>query len=167
MDVEIRKTMRRAIKSGDLRLVKDLLATYHGLKDTVTGYGTWLHVASDQGQLDIVKYLIEIGLDVNQNGGFADSGAIREASFNGHLDVVQYLYEHGARLDVSTATRNPLYAAIYNGQIEVVKYLVENGIDIVIGYDIGSLKNADACEYARHYGQTKIVNYLKDRLLQK
>jgi uncharacterized protein len=165
MDVEIRRKMSNAIINGDLDLVKEMITTYEGLKETITGYGSWLHVASDEGKLEIVKYFVELGLDVNQYGGFADAGPIRDACYNGHLDVVKYLYENGAELDVSNATRNPLFTAIHKGQFEIVKFLVENGLDITIRYKTNSLDNEGAYEFARTYGKEEIAEYLKEKLI--
>jgi uncharacterized protein len=165
MDVEIRRKMRRAIADGDLGLVKEMIATHEGLKDTITGYGSWLHVASDKGQFDIVKYFVELGLDINQYGGFADAGPIRQACLNGYLDIVKYLYEHGAELDISTAVRNPLFTAINDGHFDIVKFLVEKGIDITIRYTSNSLDNEGAYEFARTYGKEEIAEYLKEKLI--
>jgi ankyrin repeat protein len=166
MDKEIMKLMRKAIKNGELNMVKDIVANNHGLLDTITPFGTWLHVASTQGKSDIVKYLIDKGLDVNQNGDIADCGAIRSAASEGHLDIVELLFQNGAKFDVSEATKSPLFGAIYGGHYDVVKFLVENGIDITVRYNTNALKNMEAYEYAREFGQTKIAEYLKEKLEQ-
>lgn len=60
--------MREAIKQGNLDLVKKLNADNEGLMNADTIFGSWLHVASAHGQINIVEYLIKCGLDVNQNG---------------------------------------------------------------------------------------------------
>jgi len=164
MDKERMKLMRKAIKDGDLNLVKKLSNDNPGLLNVVTPFGTWLHVASTHGKKDIVEFLIEGGLDVNQNGDIADCGALRSASSEGHLDIVELLYNNGAKFDVSEATKSPLFGAIYGGHFRVVKFLVENGIDITVRYNTNALKNMDAYEYAREFGQTEIANYLKSKL---
>lgn len=68
MDKEIVKSMREAIKQGNLDLVKKLNVNNEGLLNVDTIFGSWLHVASAHGQINIVEYLIKCGLDVNQNG---------------------------------------------------------------------------------------------------
>jgi uncharacterized protein len=167
MDNEILRAMRQAIKSGNLKLVKEMIEEYEGLKNEVTGFGTWLHVAAKHGELDIVKYLVAIGLDVNQSGDIAECGPIRGAAGKGHLEIVQYLYESGAEFDISSADKNPLFSAIHNDHFDVAKFLIDNGIDITVGYDIGTLKNADACEYARQFGRNRIRDYLLEKLGRK
>ena len=81
--------------------------------------------------------------------------------------VVRYLIESGAELDVSLAKRNPLFGAIYGGHQEVVKYLVQKGIDVSIRYTGENIKNMNAYEYAREFGQTEIAEYLKQKMNEK
>lgn len=165
MEKEIIRLMRESIKKGNLEMVQQLLKDNKGLLNVMTPFGTWLQVAASRGQIDIVKYLIKCGIDVNARGeGMAEGGALKDAAFQGHLKIVKCLYRNGAELDVSNGTRNPLFAAIYNGHFDVVKFLVESGIDITASYHIGKLDNVDAYEYARQFGQTEIANYLKEKL---
>jgi ankyrin repeat protein len=102
----------RASQSGDLVLMKLLLA--HGADpkiDTVL-HVTALQVAagigwvegityewSPEATLEAVKMLLELGLDVNAQ---ADTGrtALHGAAHKGRSDVIQVLVDHGATLDV-------------------------------------------------------------------
>ncbi len=161
MDKNKIKEIRQAIKQGNIDAVKSILEENPDMLDVETPFGTWLQMASAQGKIDIVKYLLERGIDVNKCTGVTDGGAIKDAAFKGHLDIVKLLIQNGAVLDVSTAEKNPLFAAIYNGHFDVVKLLVENGIDITAAYPIGELESCDAYEFARQYGQTEIADYLK------
>jgi ankyrin repeat protein len=80
--------------------------------------------ASKNGQFEILKYLVENGADVNHDGGWI----IVEASMNGHLEVVKYLVENGA--DVTLNDNRAIKNASELGKMEVVKYLAEHGADI-------------------------------------
>lgn len=164
MDKEIVKSMRSAIKQGDLDLVKELIKNNKGILEVDTVFGSWLHVASTHGKIKIVKYFIERGMNVNKNGDISGGTPIRSAAESGHLDIVKVLHQNGAIFEVSEATKNPLFGAICNGHFEVVKYLVEHGINITASYPIGKVDNMDAYEYARQYGQTEIAEYLKEKL---
>ena len=102
----------RASQSGDIALMKLLLA--HGADpkiDTVL-HVTALQVAagigwvegityewSPEATLQAVKMLIDLGLDVNAQ---ADTGrtALHGAAHKGRTDVIQVLVDHGAKLDV-------------------------------------------------------------------
>src|SRR5206468_4231892 len=102
----------RASQSGDITLMKLLLARGADPKIATTLGVTALHVAagigwvegityewSDQDTLEAVKLLLELGLDVNAQ---ADTGrtALHGAAHKGRPAVVQALVDHGARLDV-------------------------------------------------------------------
>lgn len=133
----------------------------------MTLFGTWLHVAAKKGYFGIVEYLVHKGIDVNTKGDIFDDSPLRVAAGEGDLEIVKYLIEIGAELDVSLANRNPLFGAIYGGHKEVVEFLVEKGIDISIRYTGESIKNLDAYEYAREFGQTEIAEYLKQKMDKK
>jgi len=53
-----------------------------------------LKLASENGNLSVVKYLVENGADIHT----ADDYALRWASQCGHLPVVKYLLEKGANI---------------------------------------------------------------------
>ena len=163
----INKAIRNAIKMGDINEVKQLIGDDNEILNTITSFGTWLHVASKKGHLEIVEYLISEGIDIDARGGTFDASALNLAAGAGHLEIVKYLIENGAELDVSLAKRNPLFGAIYGGHKEVVEFLVEKGIDISIRYTGENIKNMDAYEYARQFGQTEIAEYLKRKMDEK
>ncbi len=162
MDKELIKTMRQAIKENDLEAIRKLIHDNEGVINTVTPLGTFLHMATSSGMYDVVKFLLENGIDVNIKGGIRDSSAMTIAAFKGYMDICELLYDNGAQLDVSDFDRNPLFAAIYNGHYDIVKFLVEKGIDTKASYAIGDLDSCDAYEYARQYGRTEIADYLKE-----
>eukprot|EP00295_Goniomonas_pacifica_P005612 CAMPEP_0175829722 /NCGR_PEP_ID=MMETSP0107_2-20121207/13509_1 /TAXON_ID=195067 ORGANISM="Goniomonas pacifica, Strain CCMP1869" /NCGR_SAMPLE_ID=MMETSP0107_2 /ASSEMBLY_ACC=CAM_ASM_000203 /LENGTH=210 /DNA_ID=CAMNT_0017142565 /DNA_START=59 /DNA_END=688 /DNA_ORIENTATION=+ len=84
---------------------------------------TPLNVASAQGHQEVVRTLLEAGMDVNS----ADRDGVTPlyvASENGHQEVVRTLLEAGA--DVNSANEDgftPLYVASSQGHQEVVRTL--------------------------------------------
>ncbi|MGW6661564.1 ankyrin repeat domain-containing protein [Peribacillus sp. NPDC055009] len=164
---QIAKDIRSAIKSDQLDTLRDLLEKEPEMLTVMTSFGMWLHVATKKGHLEMVEYVINKGIDIDARGGTFDASALNLAAGAGHLEIVKYLIEAGAELDESLAKRNPLFGAIYGGHKEVVELLVENGIDISIRYTGESIKNMDAYEYAREFGQTEIADYLKLKMDEK
>lgn len=158
------KGIRNAIKQGDCEALKKLINEYPEALNEMTPFGTWLHVAAKRGLLEIVKYLVDNGLDVNINGGTFDASALNVASLGGDIETVKYLIGNSAILDVSLAKRNPLFSAIQEGHMDVAQCLVENGIDITIKYNTENLNDIGAYEFAVEYGETEIANYLKRKL---
>ena len=128
----------------------------------VTPFGTWLHLAILRGQPEIAKYLIDAGVDVNQNSGISDSNSLHVAASHGALEMLKYVHAKGATFDTSEPTRNPLFGAIYGGHKHVVKFLLDNRIDYAVKYTGKSMTNMDAIAFAMERGQTEIAKMIRD-----
>lgn len=163
-DVEMIKTVRKAIKKSDIEALEKLFEEQPDVLQWITAFGTWLHDAAVYRKTEVVLYLIQKGVDVNKHGTAADCGAITNVARKGYLDIVKILYENGAKLEVSKMARNPLFAAIYGGHYKVAKFLIDKGIDLTASYSIGKLEKVDAYEYARQFGQLEIADYIKEKL---
>ncbi len=154
------REIRNAIKAKDSAGAVSLLKMNPNYLNVVTPFGTWLHVAASLGDVDVVKYLVSQGVDLNVRSGVFDAAAIKEAASDGHIEIVRFLLSHGAEMDVSDPERNPLFGAIYGGHLDIVKLLVESGIDVHVKYTGSSMKDMDALAFARERGQLEIANYL-------
>src|SRR5205814_8712767 len=94
-----------------------------------------LLAAARNGHLEVVKYLVEHGANIDERNNARDKTPLLAAAFDGHYDIVKYLVEHGANVNVQAVNGwTPLHDAAYIGNFEVVKYLVDHGADL-------SLKN--------------------------
>ncbi len=149
------------IKNGDTEQAKEILITDKRLLEFVSPFGTWLHVAARAGSLDMIKFLVAYGMDINTNEGVPKSAPIAHAASEDEFSIVEYLYDSGAILDVSDPSRNPLFSAIYGGHLDIVKCLVQSGIDITVKYTGDTMKDMDAYEFAIERGQIEIAEYLK------
>jgi ankyrin repeat protein len=181
----INDILTKASIRGDLDKVKVILNDVQANVNAQDSYGrTPLIRASKKGHLEVVKYLLANGANVNANS----DDALRSASNRGHLEVVRYLVEHGA--NVNALDDDPLAEASDNGHLEVVKYLVENGANVnalndmalffaseeghleVVKYLVenGANVNADnneALRVAEKNGHIDIINYLKEQMQNK
>lgn len=160
-DIEVGKEIRTAIKKGDCARAIELIGADKAQLETMTVFGTWLHVAASFGKIEIVQFLVSAGVDINRRGGIADAAPMHEAASEGHIRIVEYLLSKGAGMDVSDPQRNPLFSAIYGGHLEIVKLMVDRGIDVHVQYTGGTMKGMDALEFARERGETEIADYLE------
>ena len=142
MSMSSTKDFLEACKEGNLVLVESLLES---IKIRTLHSSVWM--ASENGHLEVVKYLVENGADFR----VLDNRAVRHASVNGHIEVVKYLVEKGA--DFRARDNHAVTAASANGHLEVVKYLVEKGADFRACYDY-AIRIASTC------GNLEIVKYL-------
>ena len=103
--------------------------------------------ASENGSLDVVKFLVELGADIHA----LDDYAVRCASENGHLDVVKFLVEKGT--NIHSLDDYTLRYASGMGHLELVKYLVSIGADI-------HAQNDYAVRQASIKGHLQVVKFL-------
>mmetsp|Transcript_2886 Transcript_2886/g.4148 ORF Transcript_2886/g.4148 Transcript_2886/m.4148 type:complete len:650 (-) Transcript_2886:354-2303(-) len=84
---------------------------------------TALHVAASEGNLNIVKFLIERGAKVNRSDRWGGS-PLDDAHRHQHLQVIAFLREHGATTGSANQITNLITAAA-EGDIEEVKLLIK------------------------------------------
>ncbi len=127
-----------AASEGDLKKVGELLAA--GLKINGT-YGilqqTALTMAANQGRLEMVKFLIRSGADVNQHGSLGWPPLMHAAN-NGHLEVVRHLIDHGA--DVNATDHNGFTVLQQSSRYpEITQVLKDAGAKEPLEQQAGSL----------------------------
>jgi len=105
--------------------------------------------ASENGQLELVKLLIDAGADVTADNNYA----IIWASYKGHLEVVKLLIDAGA--DVTADDNKAIRWVSQKGHLEIVKLLIDNGADVT-AYD------NYAIILASEKGHTEVVKLLID-----
>lgn len=108
-----------------------------------------LEIALTMDQLEIVKLLIQHGVDLNEPGNPAFLLAVR----NCEEKTVRYVYEQGARLDLLDHLKSNAYQQAYYGNKSNISLIDELGLDIR-KYGGGTLRTAVS---DRNY---KIVEYM-------
>jgi len=85
-----------------------------------------LMIACLQGDLAIVKLMVEKGAEINKPGWTP----LSYAATRGHTDIVKYLLDHAAYIDAAAPNGStPLMMAAYFGYDSTVKLLLEEGAD--------------------------------------
>jgi ankyrin repeat protein len=80
-------------------------------------------MASGEGNMEIVKLLLENSADINAAG--ATLPAILVAASNGHINVVKLMLEKGAIVNLKDEREyEAVMNAAHNGHLQVVKLLM-------------------------------------------
>ena len=123
------------------------------------GYETPLYIACSNGNLELVKTLINKGADIDRLVNRSIS-PLFIASKLGKLDVVNMLIEEGADINkTGDNTRNygtPLFVASKLGKVDVVKILIDKGADI----NKGDMDELTPLHVASKSGHVDVVNML-------
>ena len=148
-----------AVRNGDLDSVKVLLkykadveVREHYLRDN------WFSItrsslfwAADFGHIDILRCLIENGVDINSfSADNCNCTPLMKAVKNGDKDVVTFLTDHGANVAIKDKCG---YTALHKACIyldsspEVLRCLIENGADVNLSTDDNRTPLMTACEY--------------------
>ena len=91
---------------------------------------TPLHVASQEGHVDVVHLLLDHGAQVNSQN-CDEWMPLHYASAEGRPEVVQLLLEHEATLNARDVNgSSPVYTASRLGHLEVVRLLLSHGADV-------------------------------------
>jgi ankyrin repeat protein len=105
--------------------------------------------AADRGQLEIVKFLVERGVDVDATSVDGVT-PLMYASQNGYLDIMEYLISKGADVNATPDNKvTPLIGAVRTGHFEAAEILLEAGakVDAKDELDLTSLMHASAYDY--------------------
>jgi len=84
-----------------------------------------LHLASASGNLEMVKYLLEIGADIDKKAN-AGHTPLYSSTLNNKIEVVKYLVENGSDINLRHESgRRPIDVALSCNYHEIFDYLCE------------------------------------------
>ncbi|KAJ8130271.1 hypothetical protein O1611_g3357 [Lasiodiplodia mahajangana] len=125
---------------------------------------TALQRAAEIGSIKMVKYLHNLGADINEPPNpVGGATALQLAAIGGFGQIVCYLIEHGANVNAPAATMDGMTAlvgAAGKGRIDIVAILLNKGAGR--GED-GDEQFERAIKEAEHYGYYATADYLKER----
>ena len=122
-DVQFEMSVSKAIELGDIEVVKELLENDDSKINMIIPRGNWLNVAVAYQQFEIVKYLLEIGIDKNIMSRTGNS--IVNAARTGNVEMVEYLLQNGVDLTCTLDMLNPVVLAAQSDRLEMVEYLLD------------------------------------------
>lgn len=117
---------------------------------------TPLIYASRSGNVDLVKYLIRSGAEINYESDSSGS-PLYGALFKKNYDVAAILIDNGADPDFPPYLP-PIFIAIRKGDIEQVYFLVENGSDVNQVHQDGKHPLSFACMHAMFWSTSEYAD---------
>lgn len=135
---------------------------------------TGLTFAANCGHLDIVKYLVENGANIDAKAPFNDDTPLFRACVEGHPLIVDYLASCNANVNAMTThslefsdTKSPAaFEAIGHKHAECVEILAYYGANLYLGPKNSSGRVISVIEYCKledNYGIVEIEHGLKKR----
>ena len=115
-------------------------------------------------QLDIAKFLIEKGANINAKNKYNQTALIW-AAYKGDIDMIELLIEKGANIgDKDKYGIDVLMEATRQGHLEAVKTLIKHKADINAREAVGRgmAQGRTVLMIASQHGYTEIVKYLID-----
>ncbi|KAL4239334.1 hypothetical protein ACF0H5_000151 [Mactra antiquata] len=151
-------TIHDAARTGDLERMQALIKYYPDMKQSKDEFGmTPLHVATESGRLDIVKWLTALGVNLNTETQTGYT-AIHLAAMNGHLNCMIVLAAMGATLTCrSVDKQTPLHVAAMNGKLECVKWLIANRSSLSAKDQLGR----SAVDLANEYQHNEVEDFIR------
>ncbi|WP_367364665.1 ankyrin repeat domain-containing protein [Candidatus Tisiphia endosymbiont of Nedyus quadrimaculatus] len=185
----------KAVKNDNTHIIQLLLPKITNIDINTIDYSgrTELHIASSDGNINMVKFLLQYQANPNTKDN-KQKTPLESAIYHGHLNIVKLLFDHKAHDDlthllVTAAVNNHnkivkllleeknanprntkynamplLHVMITKGNIDIVKMLIEHGGNINVVYN---------CEYpidvAIKKEQYQILEYLlehKDKMVE-
>ncbi|KAB2978033.1 MULTISPECIES: ankyrin repeat domain-containing protein [Wolbachia] len=127
-----------------------IIATYSYMKaKAADNYKTILRIASQNCNLETVKFLVENLLDINVQ--IPKLTALHYAAEEGCAEVVKFLVEKGVDINATKYERwTPLHAATYEGKLEIIRFLLDKGSDPTIRDTDGKTPRKIAVLRSRH-----------------
>lgn len=107
-----------------------------------------LTIAVENGNFEIVKYLVENGIKINN----WNNGPLSTSISKGYYDIFMYLIDHGAKLE--SKGQDLIKYAIKSGNLDIVKYLLNKGFTIS---DDKKYKLFNDAVYSKNPGIVKLM----------
>jgi pectate lyase len=112
------------------------------------------------GDMNLVRSLIETGIDIEGREDTNRKTALHHAALNGHKNVVEYLLDNGADVDAKDSwPATPLHYAAEKGHKEISELLIVKGADV----NAKTIFGDTPLQYAAHYDRKDTIKLLLEK----
>ncbi len=144
----LNKKLYEACGEGDIEAVRNLVERGASVQD-IEGVGAPLVAAVNNGHLEVMEYLVQLGADVDVGYGLP----LHVAVTNNRRQMLRFLIDSGA--DIQKYGKKALGAAVMYGHLKMLDYLVkEVGLDIT---DTQTITNGAINQTERFDGVRRLV----------
>lgn len=147
-----------SVRMADLQTLKSLLKEDPGSLELKDEAGlTPVNAAAFYGDLDVFKFLVQAGADLN-SGDNEGSLPLHNAAAGGSFEIVRYLVEE-LHTDVNILDANQvtaLHFASGRGFLPIVEFLLQQGADVQLRTNAGSTPIIDSA-FSRNLELTKLL----------
>lgn len=172
--MHIEQQLYEAFIGGDIQKIATIFLAKPKLKQKrMIAGGNWIYSMGPETSIEVVEYLIGIGLDPHETAEQEGDNCLTSAARAGREDLVSFLLYLGVEIDTTLSVRNPLFAAIGasvgqwgNGEgtsgnpEKVIEVLLEAGIDPWIEYKSPTMNRLNAPGHALDYDMQEIAELI-------
>jgi len=159
---KIKQLMQAAIdgKVEEMRKILQQKIEVDVIDSTDPEKNTALHLAAENGQLNVVRFLLDKGADpmkTRQNKNARN--AFHLAAGNGHTDIVALILKRAKNLDINKTGKlgmTALYRAATNGHVATVRLLLFYGAD-PNKPDLFGMTASESATLSKHLAVTKLL----------
>ncbi|KAF5744649.1 hypothetical protein HS088_TW07G00226 [Tripterygium wilfordii] len=117
-----------AAEYGYVDVVREMIQCYDLADASIKARNGFdaLHIAAKQGDLEVLKVLMEAHPELSMTVDLSNTTALHTAATQGHIEIVNFLLEAGSSLATIARSngKTALHSAARNGHLEVVKALL-------------------------------------------
>lgn len=123
----------QGLKDMTLQLIKSGSKVHARIKAGDAKGKSAIHLLSYYGEVELIKALVEQGVDVNLQPEGGGLSALHWAIYNGHVALMRFLVEQGADVNIKAGgiyvNRTPLHYAVAGRKEHMARYLLDYDAD--------------------------------------
>jgi uncharacterized protein len=149
-------TLHEAAVMGKLERVQEILQAHPERLEEFSSDGfSVLGFAAYFGHVDLVKWLLEQGAEVNRKSQNAMMVApLHSAVSTQHVEIARLLLAHGADANLpQEQSIRPIHQSAHNGDVVITRLLLEHGADPTLASD----NSKTALDWAKEDGHETII----------
>eukprot|EP00435_Cladocopium_sp_Y103_P026970 s1639_g6.t1 len=165
-DEVMEQLLLRACQENGLIQVEKLLKKPLDPNVKATGGIAPIHVAAQNGHLEVAQLLLEARAEVEAATAEDGSNAVHFAAMHGQVDMLKFLLEAGASRDAPMRDgfgATALHIGAQNGELEVVQFLLEAKAQ----KNTTTTGGATALHFAAQNGHAHVVQFLAEAGVEK